>query len=410
LRYEFLTLDDVEIEGKTVFVRVDVNSPIDPESGVIMDDTRIRAVVETLKDLRRCRTVIGSHQSRPGKGDFTSLEQHAMLLRRYTLAPVRFIDDVIGPAARQAIRNLKVGEILVLDNLRLCSEENIEDKPEELRKTLFIKRLAPLFDLYVNDAFAALHRCQPSMLGFTDLMPSVVGRIMERELKAINTVIDNPARPCVFVLGGAKVEDRLPIIESLLKKGVADKILLGGLLGKAMLKAKGINLGPGSEADLKPAENSMKLAEKLIQEHGSSIESPIDLAADKDGSRTEVDVAKLPLAERTLDIGRDTIKRYSKIISEAGTVVAEGPMGMFEKSGFEIGTQGILQAIANAKGYTVLGGGHLAAIAQLNEMSHRFKHISTGGGALLTLFTGERLPVIEALERAAKRLRGEQTR
>ena len=169
---DFLTLDDVEVGDKTVFLRLDINSPIDPETGHILDDSRFRASMPTLKDLRDARVIVGSHQSRPGKSDFTSLESHTAILRRYHGRGVKFIEDVIGPAALESIKKLERGEVLVLDNLRLCSEEVIEAPAKEAVKTLFIRRLAPLFDLFVNDAFAASHRSQPSLVGFAELMPA----------------------------------------------------------------------------------------------------------------------------------------------------------------------------------------------------------------------------------------------
>ena len=236
---DFFTLDDVETNNKRVFLRVDINVPLDPSTHNILDDTRIRAIAETLSQLDDARIVLGSHQSRPGKDDFTSLEPHAAALAQYCNQQVSFVEDVLGPQARHKISRVQPGEILVLDNLRLCAEENIDDKPEKLVKTNLVRRLAPLFDVYINDAFATAHRSQPSIAGFTELLPSFAGRLMEKELKAVSKLLKEPAKPCVYVLGGAKVEDKIPVIEHILQRDKADKILLGGVPAKLFLSASG---------------------------------------------------------------------------------------------------------------------------------------------------------------------------
>src|SRR6266540_2626771 len=214
----FFKLDDVDTTNKRVFLRVDINVPLDPSSHQILDDTRIRATAETLSELDDAKVVLASHQSRPGKDDFTSLEPHAIALGQYCNQRVRFVEDVLGPLARQEIARVQPGEVLVLDNLRLCAEENMNDKPEKLVKTNLVRRLAPLFELYVNDAFATAHRAQPSIIGLTEVLPSFAGRLMEKELKAVSTLLQEPKRPCVYVLGGAKVEDKVPVIQHMLER------------------------------------------------------------------------------------------------------------------------------------------------------------------------------------------------
>jgi phosphoglycerate kinase len=228
--FDFLTLDDVDVSGKTVFLRADINSPLDPVSRRILDDSRIRAVSGTLRDLRDVKVVLGTHQSRPGKYDFTSLELHARVLQMYLNSRVSFVGDVMGEEALEAIEALRPGEVLVLDNLRYVPEENVQAPPSELVKTEFVKTLAPHFDLVVNDAFAAAHRSQPSLVGLGEVLPMVAGRLMEAELIAIDQVLVDPARPCVFVLGGVKVEDRIPAMRRVLGDGIADNVLVGGCL------------------------------------------------------------------------------------------------------------------------------------------------------------------------------------
>ena len=405
--FEFLTLDDVEVENKTIFLRVDINSPIDPSTERILDDSRIKAIAPTLQELRGARVVLGSHQSRPGRYDFTSLQAHARVIQMYYDGPVKFIDDVIGPKAVEAIGELKPGEILVLDNLRRIDEENRNMPPEEAAKTRLVEVLAPHFDLVVNDAFAAAHRSQPSLIGFGELLPMVAGRLMQRELEALERVLENPERPCIFILGGAKVEDRLPVIDRVLREGIADKVLLGGLVQEPFLMARGY-LSKRLESLGDEERHLVDEASKLLENYGDRIELPIDLALDVGGERVEVGVGKLTDETNIYDIGLNTIVRYIDEVKAAGTVVAEGPLGMFERRGFHIGTKELLRAMAECRGYTLLGGGHLGAMASLLGLEGKIDHISTGGGALLTLLAGAPMPVIEALKRAKERWGGQQ--
>jgi len=405
--FEFLTLDDVEVENKTIFLRVDINSPIDPSTERILDDSRIKAIAPTLQELRGARVVLGSHQSRPGRYDFTSLQAHARVIQMYYDGPVKFIDDVIGPKAVEAIGELKPGEILVLDNLRRIDEENRNMPPEEAAKTRLVEVLAPHFDLVVNDAFAAAHRSQPSLIGFGELLPMVAGRLMQRELEALERVLENPERPCIFILGGAKVEDRLPVIDRVLREGIADKVLLGGLVQEPFLMARGY-LSKRLESLGDEERHLVDEASKLLENYGDRIELPVDLALDVGGERVEVGVGKLTDETNIYDIGLNTIVRYIDEVKAAGTVVAEGPLGMFERRGFHIGTKELLRAMAECRGYTLLGGGHLGAMASLLGLEGKIDHISTGGGALLTLLAGAPMPVIEALKRAKERWGGQQ--
>ncbi len=405
--FEFLTLDDVDVGGKTIFLRVDVNSPIDPSTERILDDSRIKAIAPTLQELKDARIVLGSHQSRPGRYDFTSLQAHARVIQMYYDGPVKFIDDVIGSKALEAIEALKPGEVLVLDNLRKVEEENRNMPPEEAAKTRLVEALAPHFDLVVNDAFAAAHRSQPSLIGFGERLPMVAGRLMQRELEALERVLENPDRPCIFVLGGAKVEDRLPVIDRVLREGIADKVLLGGLVQEPFLMASGYlqrRLEHLDEAERRLVDE----ASRLLDAYGDRIELPVDLALDVGGERIEVGVGKLTDETNIYDIGLNTIVRYMEEIKAAGTIVAEGPLGMFERRGFHIGTKELLRTMAECPGYTLIGGGHLGAMASLLGLERKIDHISTGGGALLTLLAGAPMPVIQALERAKRRWGSQQ--
>ena len=406
-KYNFLTLDDFETEGKRVFLRVDINVPLDPSTHQILDDTRIRATASTLAELTDAKVVLASHQSRPGKDDFTSLEPHASLLSRYCSQDVLFVDDVLGPHARMKINRVRSGQVLVLDNLRFCAEENIDDKPEKLVKTHLVKRLAPLFDYYVNDAFATAHRSQPSIVGLSEVLPSAAGRLMEKEVAAVSTLLLSPKRPCVYVLGGAKVEDKVPVIEYILGRDKADKILLGGVPAKLFLKAQGKKVLAEDEKESAGHRTFLEKAKKLVAKFGSRLEVPLDLAFDKGGKRIDRVVDSSATKEPALDIGVRTVEKYSKIVEGAATVVANGPLGVFERNGFDLGTKSLLESMAKSNAYTIIGGGHLVGLAAIHGIEERFSHVSTAGGAMLSLLAGQSLPGVDALVRAANRTRSQ---
>jgi len=407
--HKFLTLDDVETSNKRIFLRVDINVPLDPSTHQILDDTRIKAISETLARLEDARVVLGSHQSRPGKDDFTNMQPHSEALAECCNQQVMFVEDVMGPHARQRIAKVEPGQVLVLDNLRFCAEENIDDKPEKLLKTHFVKQLSPLFDLNVNDAFATAHRSQPSIVGLTDALPSAAGRLMEKELKAVSGLLVEPRRPSVYVLGGSKVEDKIPVIEHILTRDKADKILLGGVPAKLFLKAMDKKISAADEKEMAGLQAHIKNAKSLLEKYADKIEVPVDLAyEDARGKRTDrsIDASS---KESALDIGVKTIEKYSKSLEGAATMVANGPLGVFERDGFDLGTRQVLEAMARSNGYTVIGGGHLVGLASILGIDERFKHVSTAGGAMLSLLSGQSLPGVDALVRAAERMRNQKS-
>jgi phosphoglycerate kinase len=405
MELQYLTLDDFDLRDKAVLLRLDINAPLDPSNNQILDDGRIVAAKPTLDALSDARVTILSHQSRPGKGDFTSLQSHAQLLQKTCSQRVTFIDDVMGPAARKAVGEMRKGEVVVLDNVRFCSEEILEDKGEKLAKTNLVKRLAPLFDLYVNDAFAASHRSQASLVGFPYVLPSAAGRLMEGELSAIEKLMGNPARPSTYVLGGAKVEDKVPVIENILSTGKADRVLVGGNVAKVFLKASDTELNHGDEVELANVTDEVLKANRILSKYKKRIVLPTDFGTSANGKRVDTPVRKLTKAGRALDIGSDTIEKFSEIVANSKTIVATGPMGVFEEEGFESGTKAILESMANTNAFTVIGGGHLAGYASILGVSEKLSHVSTAGGAMLWLLAGEELPAITALVAAAKRYR-----
>src|SRR5260370_8657101 len=295
-KYDFLKVEDIERRDKRIFLRVDINVPLDPSTHQILDDTRIKAISKTLSELDEARGALGSQESRPGKDDFSSLETHGNLLAQYWSQKIKFVEDVIGPHAIQKITKVQPGEILVLDNLRFCAEENIDDKREKLVKTHFVRRLAPLFDLYVDDAFATAHRSQPSIAGLPELLPSVAGRLMEKELDAVSTLLEEPKRPCVYSLGGSKVEDKIPVIENILSREKADKVLLGGVPAKLFLQAREATTKINVE-EIRDFKHFLDRATTLTHKDREHIEVPLDLAyEDKQGKRIDQTVTSTRIA------------------------------------------------------------------------------------------------------------------
>jgi len=401
--FRFLTLNDIVTKEKTVFVRVDVNSPLDPTTKEIVDDTRIRMTRETLESLKDAKVVVGSHQGRPGDEDFTSLEAHAKLLQNHVPQQVKFVEDTIGPEARHQIRNLKVGEILVLDNLRLCSEENISAPPDSLAKTIMVKRLAGLLDVYVNDAFATAHRSQASIVGLPRLVQAVAGKLMAKELEALKQAYYSPLRPSVYVIGGAKAQDKLPIIENILKTGKADRVLVGGVVANVFLRASGIDFGEAENRRLEKSAVLLEKARTILGGYKEKVVLPKDLAILRGGTRVDVSLGQGVKGETVRDIGRETSREYAQIIIQSKTIVSSGPMGVFEDKEFELGSRTVLEAMAEKEAFTVVGGGHMASYASMLGLGGRLSHVSTAGGAMLTFLAGEDLPGVTALIESAHR-------
>lgn len=397
--YDFLTLDDVDVSGKTVFLRCDINSPLDPSSKRILDATRIEAIVPTVKSLKDAKLVIGAHQSRPGKYDFTSLESHSKVLQMYLERPVRFIDDIIGEKVLAKIKAMKRGDIIMLNNVRMLEEENKIAPPEELKETELVKTLGQYVDYFVNDAFAAAHRSQASLVGLSTVVPMAAGRLMERELRALNRVLSEPERPSVYLLGGAKVEDRIPVIDRVLRDDIADRILIGGLVADSFQMAKD-KMKKRYELLSEEEVKQVHTCREILDKYPGKIQLPIDVALDVKRERVEVFIDGITEERNIYDIGLNTIARYCRTIERASTVVAEGPLGMFERRGFDIGTKELLRCMGRCKGYTVVGGGHMGAMASMLGIIDWMGHVSTGGGAMLSLLAGESLPVVDALEKS----------
>ena len=387
---DFNTIDDFDIEDKTVLVRIDINSPVDPSSGIILDDTRLKLHAQTIKELsnKGAKVVLLAHQSRPGKKDFTTLSQHAQALSDILNLRVKYIDSLFSNAAKEAIKALRPHEILLLENARFFSEESLSRTPEEQSKT---------------DAFAAAHRSQASLIGFTVDTPSAAGRVMEKELTVIQSALDNVEHPCVFLLGGMKPEDSIDVMENVLSNGTADSILTTGIVGNIVLWAAGVDIGQVNKDFIasRGYEDMVEKAKELIDRFGDKVKYPIDVACEIDGQRVDIDFKEIP-NKSIFDIGVKTISYYAKEIRDAKYIFANGPAGVFEDPNFSIGTEDLINAMATSNGFTLIGGGHIAAATAGLGLEDHMSHLSSGGGACISMLAGKDLAAVEALKNCKK--------
>ncbi|MEM4736557.1 MAG: phosphoglycerate kinase [Nitrososphaeria archaeon] len=400
---KYKTLDDVNVKGKTVIVRVDFNSTVDPETKKLLDDERIKLHSITIKELadKGAKVLVLAHQGRPGDADFIGLGQHVNRLKEILGRDVKFVEDVVGEKAVSAIKTLKDGEILLLDNVRSLQDEMAKKSIEEHANSMIVKVLAPLADLFVIDAFAAAHRAHASIVGFIPKLPTVLGRIMEKEIIAIDKVRSVENRPIVYVLGGSKVKEGVEISEYVLSNNRVDYILTGGLVAQLFLYAKGINLGEVNVKILKDKGllDLVPKAKTLLDTFKEKIVTPKDLAVNSNGQRMEILTEELPTEYEISDIGSKTMEYFTRFLSNAKAVFLHGPMGVYEDSKFIEGTRTVFKAAVEAKAFTVAGGGHtIAALSRLG-LYDKVSYVSSGGGALLEALMGKKLPVIEAIEK-----------
>jgi phosphoglycerate kinase len=416
MKYGINTLDDFEFKDKTVICRLDLNSPYDRENKRLKDTTRIEAAIPTIKELseKGAKLVVLSHQGGDLKyQNFISTELHSNIISDFIGKPVKFLDDVCGPAARQAIKDLKPGAILILDNVRYMAEEmtlfetKLKLSAEDQTKTIVVSKLAPYGEIYVCDAFAAAHRDQPTLVAFEQLIPSAMGRLFEKEYEALSKIMSAPDKPCVFVLGGAKIEDAFLMMSQVLSRGIADKVITSGLLGHLFLMAKNIDLGKASTDVIyrKKLGEYLEKAKEIIKSYQNKIILPADFAYIKDGKRKEFDTVSLPIDDLIVDIGSKTVKNYKDIISASRTVFVNGPAGIFENEKSEYGTKEIWTHIANMDNFSVIGGGDSITAINKYNLARGFSYICTGSGAMVRFMSGEELPVVKALKHSAKKFK-----
>lgn len=384
------TVKDIDVNGKRVLVRVDFNVPL--KDGLVGDDTRIRAALPTIDYLLKqgAAVILCSHLGRPkgGPDPKFSLKPVAEYLGKLMGKPVAFAEDCVGPVAEAAAKVLKPGDVLVLENTRFHPEEEKND-PELSRQ------LASLADLYVNDAFGSAHRAHASTEGVTKYLPGVAGFLMEKEIQYLSKAIEDPKRPFVAILGGAKISDKIGVIKNLLTK--ADQILIGGGMANTFFKAQGYPV-----ADSLVEEEALETARELLAQGSAKLHLPVDVViADKfdDGAASKImSMGPIPDGWRILDIGPESVKAFGKVIANAGTVVWNGPMGVFEFPNFAKGTFGVAKAVADSHAISVIGGGDSVAAIQQSGLTDKITHISTGGGASLEMLEGLALPGVAALQ------------
>lgn len=408
----FKPMEAYDVNGKRVLVRLDVNSPIDVKTKRIVNENRIRKSVPTLRWLidQGAKVAVIAHQGDSlDYQNLIPLAEHAEKLASLLGSSVGYIDDVCGPAAQKAVCSLKNGEVVILGNLRYLCEEisTFEDAvklaADEMVDTWLVRSLSPLFDLYVNDAFAAAHRNAPSMVAFQEVLPSGAGPLFYQEVSALTKVMNEPEHPAVFVLGGAKISDAFGMMEQVLANGTADRILTTGVTGEVFLLAAGYDVGEKVKSFLtgRGLMGFVDSAGEYLKKYPGKIEMPSDLAYEGEGVRREVEIADLPVSELFKDIGQKTITRYSGIINEAGMIFVNGPSGVFEESLFEEGTKRLWEAIAASRGYSVVGGGDsVSAAARFTDLAD-YGYVCTAGGAMVRFLSGSKLPLIKAMEKAS---------
>ena len=402
-----LSLSDVNLDGLTVLYRVDVNSPIEPSSGELLDDGRLRAIIPTIEKLSKTKLVILGHQSRPGKSDFTDMSSHSKRLQSIIGREVKFVSDICGEFAIQSIENLLDGEILFLDNVRMNEEEYGKKykSNEDTENTNIIDSLVEIADVYVTDAFAASHRRSPTLTGFASRIPNVCGLLMEKEIDGLRIALHNPPQPYLSILGGAKADDSLRVAKNLIEKGFIDTVAFVGVAGNMMLWATGHDIGEVNKNFIRENlgdefENTWNYASNLISEHSDLLFLPSDLAIEVEDKRIPISLDDLPTEFPIYDIGIQTLMDLRPIIKQASCILWNGPASYFELPKFAFGTIEILNMCSEADGITIIGGGHTSALVNQRGASKFMTHNSTGGGSTMSFLSGERMPVIEALKKS----------
>ena len=384
------TVRDIDVKGKRVLVRVDYNVPI--KEGKVGDDTRIRAAMPTLNYLLEhgAAVILFSHLGRPkgGPDPKFSLKPVAEYLSQLAGKPVAFAEDCVGPAAEVAAKALQPGGILLLENTRFHPEEEKNDLE-------LAKKMAALADVYVNDAFGSAHRAHSSTEGVARFLPAVAGFLMEEEIKYLGQAIANPKKPFIAILGGAKISDKIGVIRNLLTK--ADQVLIGGGMANTFFKAQGYPV-----ADSLVEDAALETARQLLQVGGTRLRLPVDMVVgdkfEAEANSKTMPMGSVPDGWRIMDIGPATVAAYAKIVAGAGTVVWNGPMGVFEFPKFAYGTIGVAKAVADSSAISIIGGGDSVAAVSAAGLADRITHISTGGGASLEMLEGLVLPGLAALQ------------
>jgi len=412
------TLDDFNFHDKTVILRIDINSPLDPKTKKIANENRINQSIPTIRELmeKGAKLAILAHQGDTlDYHNLISMAEHAEKLSEKLGKPVKYIDDVAGPAAQEMVKSLKPGEAVLLGNVRYLTEEvstfenAVKLEAHEMLNTYIVRNLAPLADYYINDAFSAAHRNSPSMVAFEELLPTAAGRLLFKELSALTKVMESPEKPAVFVLGGLKISDAFGMMKQVLENGTADKILTCGVTGIVMQMAMGRSVGKQQEKFIfdRSLDAFIEPAKDYLARFGDRFLNPVDFAYEKDGKRVECSINELPIDNALfLEVGEKTVELYKGEIMKAGTIFINGPAGAYENPLFEKGTREIWNAIAEAPGYSVIGGGDSVSAAQklVENANKKFGYICTAGGAMVRFLSGREFPLIKALKKAYRKV------
>ncbi|MBY9007951.1 MAG: phosphoglycerate kinase [Candidatus Lokiarchaeota archaeon] len=399
--FDYVSYKDVELKEKKILIRPDINSNIDIENNSIRESPRIQSFGKALEEFKECAVVVMAHQSRPGKNDFTSLKLHAEELKKYTNMSVKFVDDIFGDKAVQAINDLKTGEVLILENVRMWDKENKTYSDfSEAENLEMIQTLAPLFDYVIADAFGAAHRAQPSVIGWPKM---IAGPTIQKEFEYMTKLLENPEKPIAMLIGGAKAIDKFNAMKFNFENERLDYALCAGLTAILIMEAIGINTGvPNKKAiekDLIKAKNDIIAT---YQKYKDKIILPKDLTIDDNGIRKNIEINELEkYNDVTGDIGETTTKEFTNIINKCKTIVANGPPGIFEKEIFRKGTRDMTIAMANStkenNALTIIGGGEFGTAAEMLGIANKISFISTGGGAMLEILSGKDVPLVKAL-------------
>lgn len=405
----FPSMMDLDVKGKKVLLRADINSPIDVLTKKIVNENRIDKTVPTIKYLVDNGAKVGIIAHQGDTLDYQNLiplKEHAEKLSYKLNHKVEYIDDVCGPAAIEKIEKLGCGDVILLGNLRYLSEEMssfesvVKLEAKDMLNTYLVRSLAPHFDIYINEAFAAAHRNAPSMVAFQQLLPSAAGPLFFKEISTLSSIMNNPSHPSTFVLGGAKISDAFGMMEQVLSNKSADKILSCGVTGEVFLLASGINLGSNIDNFIRDKGFSKFIdqAKSLLDRFGDKIEMPSDLAYQSNSKRLEHVVSESVVNEMFLDIGSKTIQRYVDIINKSRTIFVNGPAGVYENPMFEKGTKEVWQAMERAEGFTCIGGGDsVTATAKFCDIN-KMNYICTAGGAMVRYLSGKELPLLKAMK------------
>ena len=402
MKIDYTSYKDVKLKGKKILIRVDINSNIDMEKMEIRDSPRIRALAPELNEnFKKSAVIILAHQSRPGDPDFTDMSLHAKEIEKETGRPVKFVDDIFGEKAVKAIKELKPGEILVLDNVRKFEGEmkNYKDF-KEAEKTELVQKLYPLVDYVIVDAFGAAHRAHASIVGWPKML---AGPITDKELGALKKIMDVPDRPMAMLIGGAKAIDKFKAMKYNFENDKLDYALCSGLTAVLIFEAEGKKMGePNHKIIAKDLEENQNMIKETYEKYKEHILLPDDLVIDDNGNRKIIKVDEAETYNTTTgDIGPETVKEFKEVIMKCKTVIANGPPGIFEKEVFRKSTNEMVDAMAEAtkknKALTVIGGGEMGAAASMAGKADEVSFISTAGGAMLEILSGNDLPMIRAL-------------